>query len=263
VLDHRRSDITVTQSGGGNHPRLDVYLDPAAEGAGRSDRVRETLTWTLALDRDLDPFYVRAAGDPEIAGLVGRFRGFRPPRFPTVFECLANAVALQQLSLPVGLTLLNRLARTFGAPSSTGSPIGTFPVPSDLLAATPGSIHALGFSRRKAGTLLAIADAAHRGQLQNEALEALDDEQVVEALTEIDGIGRWSAEYALLRGLGRLHVFPGDDAGARNNLARLLGAEPLGDYGSVHDAVSRWHPYAGMIYFHLLLERLATQGWIE
>ena len=174
-----------------------------------------------------------------------------------------NAVALQQFSLPAGLTLLNRLARAFGAPSSTGSSIRTFPEPSDLLAATPGSIHALGFSRRKADTLVAIADAAHRGQLRNESLETLDDEQVVEVLTEIDGIGRWSAEYALLRGLGRLHVFPGDDVGARNNLARLLGEEPLGDYGSVHDAVFTLAPLCRHDLFSPVADRLATQGSIE
>jgi DNA-3-methyladenine glycosylase II len=263
VLDHRRSDIAITQRGGCDEPLLDVYLGQDTDDVGGSDRVRATLNWMLALDRDVDPFYAGPAGDPQIAALVHRFRGLRPPRFPTVFECLVNAVALQQFSLSAGLTLLNRLARTFGASSSLGESVWTFPEPAELLAATPGSIRALGFSRRKADSLIAIADAAHRGHLQNEALTALDDEQVVEALTEIDGIGRWSAEYALLRGLGRLHVFPGDDVGARNGLARLLGRDPFRDYASVRDAVALWQPYAGMIYFHLLLDRLATQGLLE
>jgi DNA-3-methyladenine glycosylase II len=76
----------------------------------------------------------------------------------------------------------------------------------------------------------------------------------------LHGIGRWSAEYILLRGLGRLHVFPGDDVGARNNLARWLGLKPPLDYDAVGRALSRWQPYAGMVYFHLLLDRLEAAG---
>jgi len=132
-----------------------------------------------------------------------------------------------------------------------------------LAAAQPESIRALGFSLRKATTIVAIADAANEGRLDLELLAACDDANVVGTLTEIAGIGRWSAEYTLLRGLGRLHVFPGDDVGARKNLARWLGlAEPL-DYAGVQRAVARWHPYAGLVYFHLLLDRLAARGDLE
>lgn len=218
----------------------------------------------LSLELDIDPFYTLAAGDPALAQLVGRFRGLRPPRFASVFECLVNAVALQQLSLAAGLTLLNRLSRTYGTPSSTArNRRHAFPEPAELAVAEPGAIRALGFSLRKATTIVAIADAVSEGRLDLESLATRDDEHVVEALTQIGGIGRWSAEYTLLRGLGRLHVFPGDDVGARKNLARWLGlAHPL-DYAGVQRAVAGWHPYAGLVYFHLLLDRLAARGDLE
>jgi DNA-3-methyladenine glycosylase II len=74
------------------------------------------------------------------------------------------------------------------------------------------------------------------------------------------GVGRWTAEYALLRGLGRLHVFPGDDVGARNNLARWLDCRASLDYEGVRAAVRHWQPYAGLVYFHLLLASLAERG---
>ena len=71
--------------------------------------------------------------------------------------------------------------------------------------------------------------------------------EAVQALLRLRGVGRWTAEYALLRGLGRLHVFPGDDVGARNNLARWLDRrEPL-DYAGVQAAVHHWQPYAGLV----------------
>ena len=87
-----------------------------------------------------------------------------------------------------------------------------------------------------------------------------DDDALRSRLCELDGIGRWSAEYIMLRGFGRLDVFPGDDAGARNKLRRWVSVpEPL-DYPSVQRIVGRWHPYAGLAYFHLLLDGLAESG---
>jgi DNA-3-methyladenine glycosylase II len=63
----------------------------------------------------------------------------------------------------------------------------------------------------------------------------------------------------LLRGLGRLHVFPGDDVGARNKLKRLLEIDAPLDYEAVRRLVARWHPYAGVDCFDLLLESLARK----
>jgi DNA-3-methyladenine glycosylase II len=69
-------------------------------------------------------------------------------------------------------------------------------------------------------------------------------------------VGRWTAEYVLLRGLGRLHVFPGDDVGGRNNLQRWLRRSKPFSYAALHRTLARWQPYAGLVYFHLLLDRL-------
>ena len=85
----------------------------------------------------------------------------------------------------------------------------------------------------------------------------LSDGQVLDLLLKLHGIGRWTAEYVLLRSLGRIGVFPGDDVGARNRLAQWLGHEGSMDYETVRRAVRRWHPYSGFVYFHLLLEGLA------
>ena len=85
----------------------------------------------------------------------------------------------------------------------------------------------------------------------------LSDGQVLDLLLKLHGIGRWTAEYVLLRSLGRIGVLPGDDVGARNRLAQWLGHEGSMDYETVRRAVRRWHPYSGFVYFHLLLEGLA------
>jgi DNA-3-methyladenine glycosylase II len=85
---------------------------------------------------------------------------------------------------------------------------------------------------------------------------------VVARLTGLRGIGRWTAEYVMLRGLSRLHVFPGDDVGARNKLERLLGTRRRLDYEAVRELLARWQPYAGVVYFCLLLDSLSEAGVI-
>jgi DNA-3-methyladenine glycosylase II len=72
-------------------------------------------------------------------------------------------------------------------------------------------------------------------------------------------IGRWTAEYVLLRGLGRLHVFPGDDVGAHNKLRRLSSIDAPLDHRTVRALVGRWHPSAGVVHVHLLLDSLSQR----
>lgn len=96
--------------------------------------------------------------------------------------------------------------------------------------------------------------------LDPESLETLDDEAALRAICSLRGIGRWSAEYILLRTLGRINVFPGDDVGAQKNLQRWLQLAETLNYQSVQNLLVGWQPYGGLIYFHLLLDRLAAAG---
>jgi DNA-3-methyladenine glycosylase II len=99
--------------------------------------------------------------------------------------------------------------------------------------------------------------------LDLEALRDADDGQVKSTLLGLPGIGRWSAEYVMLRGLSRYHVLPGDDVGARNNLRRRFGLAQDAGYDAVASLSRRWQPYAGLVYFHLLLDALAARGYLE
>ena len=93
------------------------------------------------------------------------------------------------------------------------------------------------------------------------ALRRRSNNAAIERLTSLRGIRRWTAEYVPLRGLGRLHVFPGDDVGAHNKLRLLFGIDTFLDYEAVHQLVARWHPYAGVVYFHLL-DSLSRAGLV-
>lgn len=249
------AEVEVTQTGPLEAPRLAVSIEAGRGARQLEPAVTAALQRLLGLDIDLDAFHAFAAGDPRLAPLARRFHGLKPPRFTTPFEALINAIACQQLSLDVGILLLNRLALRFGARAAAGA--RAFPVPADLARRRPDSLRALGFSRHKAQAVLELARAVVKGEAGLDRLAAEDDAAAVARLCALRGVGRWSAEYVLLRGLGRTHVFPGDDVGARNNLGRWLHrGRPL-DYAGVQRALAPWRPYGGLIYLHLLLDGLA------
>ena len=264
LFGDRPVPISMTQSGQLDAPHLAVNFGSGPIDQHTEEAARETLDRLLGLKIDLSAFAAMAAGDSLLGPLAARMRGLKPPRFPTVFEALVNAVACQQLSLTVGIHLLNRLTAGHGRLTSE-DPDGprAFPDPEQLASMQPDDLKRHGFSFTKARTIVETAQAIVSGDLDLEALEQLDDAAAVEHLTRLRGIGRWSAEYVLLRGLGRLHIFPGDDVGAHNKLRRFFEIDtPLG-YDSVRQLVARWHPYAGLVYFHLLLDSLATAGFVD
>jgi len=254
--------VAVRQVEPPDRPRLRIVADGSGSASHLERVVTGALDQLLGLQVDLSGFYRVAAQDPLLDALAQRFRGLKPPRFPTVFEALVNAIACQQITLTQGIRLLNRLAEAHGQ-GTAGTRARALPDARRLANADPPALRSLGLSRQKAQALLDLAQEVATGSLDLDRLGELDDAMAVRRLRALRGIGRWTAEYALLRGLGRLNVFPGDDVGARNNLQRWLGLTAPLDYAAVHRTLAAWQPYAGLVYFHLLLDRLAAVGHLS
>ena len=262
VIDGTPLEVVVTQIGSCERPRLTVTVFGRARTEMRST-ITQLLVRMLGLRADLKPFYIIAARDRRLAPLVEEFRGLKPPRFPSIFEALVNAIACQQLSLTVGIELLNRVAIRCGPSISiAGAEQHAFPSAEDILRLKAQTFRQLGFSYGKAHSLLALAQEIVTGAFDPDQMQVLDNTSAVENLQKLHGVGRWTAEYVLLRGLGRIDTFPGDDVGARNRLALWLGGNKPLDYDRVKRAVRRWQPYAGLVYFHLLLAGLTKSGEI-
>ena len=260
IVDHRPVEIEVVQTASSDCPMLEVVARGAELPLCTRRTVMAALRRGLGVDRCLDDFYRLAASERTLGPLAEAFEGLKPPRFPSLFETLVNAFACQQVTLSLGVLLLNRLAETYGSRlDGPGGPAVAFPSAHDLAACRTDGLRPLGFSRQKARAIIELARLVDAGLLDLAGLEQLDDAAAVERLCALRGVGRWTAEYALLRGLGRLHVFPGDDVGARTNLQRWLGLlEPL-DYDGVRRVLAGWQPFQGLVYLHLLLRGLQPE----
>jgi DNA-3-methyladenine glycosylase II len=256
TVDGQRALATVTDQGTTTKPLLQVEL----QGSRKADLDRPEfvaqLRHILCTNLDLKPFYRLARKDDLLTLIVSRFRGLKLPASPTVFESLVMAVLSQQVNLTFTYSIKKELVETFGEKwSVNGETYYAFPQPERFAVETEESLLRFRLSRAKAGTLVRLGQAFASGALQEEELTALPDEGVIERLMQIKGIGRWSAEIALLRGLARVDAFPGGDLGVVKYVAQgLLGKTEKASEADMRAFAERWRPYRGLALIYCYAE---------
>jgi 3-methyladenine DNA glycosylase/8-oxoguanine DNA glycosylase len=194
----------------------------------------------LGLPFDLDAFAAWAAGDEVLAEVVPRLAGFRPSLGPDPFESLVGTVISQQVSLQSARAIRNRLVEQFGV--SVGR-AWTFPSRERIASTDDAGLLACGFSRAKAAYVLGIA----RSDLDFASLAALPDDEVKARLTELRGVGEWTADWYLARHLARPHAWPWGDLVLRKAVAALYGGI------DAREARERFHPHENLSAHYLLL----------
>ena len=210
----------------------------------------------LGTDRQAAHFAREAATLPWLAGLVGRMTGVRAPRYATLWEACVNAIVFQQVSLHAAGAILGRTVRALGTPLELeGRSLYAFFSARTLARAQDEALRTAGLSVAKIATLRRVAAALEAGDLDEAELAAMSSPEAAARLCAIKGIGPWTAAVILLRGLGRLDVFPQNDSGIARSL-QALTHEPVDIAGSL----ARLAPEQGMLYYHLLLARLEARG---
>ncbi len=251
-------EVCVRQEGSINHPQLKVIAVGRKINSAIVAALQSSLKQILGLEVDLAKFYDMGLSDPLLRPLVIKFWGFKPTRYPTVFEALVNAITCQQFTLDAGISLLGRLVKKWGV-SLNEHGLRSFPQPQELASLALADLRALGFSQQKSRALIELARLVEEG-LDLEKFHSYPDEEALKSLQQLLGVGRWTAEYVLLRGLGRVHIFPGDDLGIRSKLVSWLGIKEALDYKGVMQILQKWYPFAGLVYYLLLLKGLEERG---
>ena len=212
---------------------------------------------SLGTDVDLSAFYAGAATVPWLDRIAQGARGVKPPRYPSLWETICNAVVYQQVSIHAAGAILRRVIERYAlAAEVDGVRLYPFPQPRTLLDADPAELRESGLSVNKINALKAVGAAIESGELDESKLEPLSTPDLIAALVAHKGIGPWTGAVVALRGFGRLDVFPMNDSGAEAGLRKLSGdpnvrAEPI---------IAALEPQQGMLYYHLLLGRLHTTG---
>ncbi|MCA9343331.1 DNA-3-methyladenine glycosylase 2 family protein [Candidatus Saccharibacteria bacterium] len=225
------------------------------------NKVQSIVTRTLGLDINLSLFYEKTY-DHNVSVLLNRFRGMRPTRYPSLLEAFVNVISCQQISIEAGLSIINRIVKNYGESAShEGCMYYSFPKARDLLDVDDENLRSIGLSYNKARYIKNVAYLIESRQLESEYLSRLPDDELFDRLCSVKGIGRWSAEYLMLRYFGRLNIFPGDDIGAQNNIRSLQNLDHKPNYDEIRGIIDSWSPYAGLIYFHLLLDKIYNKQY--
>jgi len=183
-----------------------------------------------------------AAADPVMARLLREVGPLpmRAHRGGSAFAYLTRAILAQQISGAAARSIANRIKDRFGWPLR----------PEHVLRSNDAELRALGLSRQKAGYLRDLA-AHTRDGLPLGRLGRLSDERVIESLTVVKGIGRWTAEMYLIFRLGRPDVLPVDDLGIRTAMRRAYGMRGLPKKERMRRTAAPWRPYRSVACFYL------------
>ncbi len=256
AADRQLALATVTDVGTPAKPRLVVELRSPSRATLKQAAFHTQLRHILCTDFDIRPFYRLARQDETLAPLVKHFRGLRITSSPTLFEALVMAVLSQQVNLTFAYSIKKELVETFGRKwRSKGHTYYAFPEPVRFAGQSLETMRGFRLSKAKAGTLIRLGEAFASRALRQSEIAQLPDEAAIEALIQLKGIGRWSAETALMRGLARPDAFPGGDLGVVKYLAQgMLGKKEKATEAEMRAFAERWRPYRGLALVYCYAE---------
>jgi DNA-3-methyladenine glycosylase II len=181
--------------------------------------------------------------DPVLGDVIDRVGPYLIPRRPERFQALVRAIVFQQLAGRAAQTIYDRFVKAVGG--------NRFPTPALVLAATDETLRAAGLSRGKMAYIRDLAAHVRDRTLNFHRFAAMDDDAIVIDLTRVRGIGRWTAEMFLMFNLHRPDVFPVDDLGVRNAVARLYAMTQPPPPKELREFGERWRPYRSVAAWYL------------
>ena len=254
TVDHAPAIMALHNVGTVEQPAVTVQVNERPASLHELRMLEPTIRHLLGDDLDLQAFYAAVANDPVFAPVTQRLYGLKPTRSP-LWETLCYVIIGQQISLPFAYKLKERLVMRYGEQFTAGGrPLYRFPAPERLAAVDPAELVSMQFSRNKASFIIGLAQQIIAGALDLDLLAALPTPEAIAYLTQFRGVGVWSAEFTLMRGLGRADAIPANDAGVRNAIAGLYG-ERLAEE-ALRRFAEHWSAWSGVAALYLL-------GWLR
>jgi len=180
--------------------------------------------------------------DPVLASLIGRVGAYRIEYRDPSFETLVRSIVYQQLSGKVARVIFERIVAAVPGGRIT---------PEAILKLTPARMRKCGLSKQKTAYIRDLARKTARGAVDFEGLIELSDEAVIESLTQVKGIGVWTAHMFLMFALQRPNVLPTGDLGIRAAIRKAYQLEELPHPKKIEELATSWHPYCSVASWYL------------
>jgi len=251
-VDGRLLPYEVRWSGAVDDTRLEVVV-PDAAGRSVERTVTTEVRRVFGLDFDLAGFYRMAKADRALAPLVEHLYGLRPTLAPTPLEMLVGSITAQQVNLSFAFACRARLVRRWGTPVRVpGGEVYAFPDAAALAGARVRELRALKYSTRKAEYIRDLARAVVSRGLDLDALAEAPNAEVIERLTGLRGLGRWTADWFLARCCGRGDVCPAGDLAVRKAFEHHYGRGRTLSEEAIRRRARAWGEHQNLAVHYLL-----------
>ncbi|MGH7278570.1 MAG: DNA-3-methyladenine glycosylase family protein [Candidatus Rokuibacteriota bacterium] len=252
ALPDRLLPYEVRWRGGVEDVRLSVRV-PGARGEAVAAAVTAEVRALFGLDVDLPGFYRMAKADPALAEIVERLHGLRPTVTPRGLEMLVGSITAQQVNLAFAFALRARVVRRYGTPCAIGREVvWAFPTPAALASARLRDLRTMQFSERKAEYIRDLARAVADGVLDPDGLRQATSAEVIERLTAMRGLGRWTADWFLARCAGRGDACPAGDLAVRKAFDHYYGRGRALSEEAIRRRARAWGACQGLAVHYLL-----------
>jgi DNA-3-methyladenine glycosylase II len=179
--------------------------------------------------------------DPILRAIIERVGPFRMEFGPPEFHSLAEAIIYQQLNGKAAVTIFKRFA------AAAGEPI----LPEGILKLSDAQLRAVGLSKQKSSYLKDMAQRASRGELDFSRLPHMTDDEVIQHLTQVKGVGVWTAHMFLIFTLRRMNVLPTGDFGVQTAIKKHYRKRKLPKPREMEKIARRWEPYRSVACWYL------------
>jgi DNA-3-methyladenine glycosylase II len=205
------------------------------------------------ITEDITPFYEAMEQDAIMTDLLRQLRGLKAPTTPTVFEALVDSVIEQQISLKAAHSIEKRLIRAVGNSLTVdGDTWYCYPTPQILAKTTDLTFRSCGLTLRKGEYLRDISRQIVEGTLDLDHFKTYSDtESIISEMVKIRGVGRWTAELTILRGLHRADSFPADDIGVRRFISQYYRDGVKISPAQARDFAGQWGAWKGFAAYYL------------
>jgi DNA-3-methyladenine glycosylase II len=251
--------IKLTSKGTVEKPRITAELKSNSPLTSKDKQEAEkAVRFIFNLGFDLCSFYKEVENEPVMHELARQLYGLKNPTTPTVFESLVDSIVEQQISIKVAVTLEHRLAKKFGEHIDIdGETYFAFPTPQSIAAATVAEVQQVGLSLRKAEYIQNAAKLIADGKLDLEKLkDNPNPEQIIADLDAVRGIGVWTAELTMLRGMQKLDALPADDLGIRRVISTYYtDGRPI-KMAEAREIAQKWGRWQGLAAFYLIIAEI-------
>ncbi|MGD8191970.1 DNA-3-methyladenine glycosylase family protein [Brevibacillus ginsengisoli] len=243
---------TLQFAGNCEQPLLTVSTEATLSPAQQRE-LTATVRHMFSIDYDLTSLYVHMSNDPYLRPLCKSFRGLRYLLDPDLFQSMIRTIIGQQLNLAFAATLTHRLLEVAGdsLQDEAGNTYLLFPTPERVAQLTVAQLRDLQFSQRKAEYIIDFAKAVVEGRVELNRLQGMSDEEVIQYLLPLRGIGRWTVECLLMFGMGRSDLLPAADIGLRNGIQLVYGLTDKPDEQEIRRVGESWAPYRSYISLYI------------